>query len=285
MAAKYIGPHVHTAGGVYNAPANADAVGAGGFGLFTKNQRQWKAKPLETETIDAFKTNMELYGYKPEAVLVHGSYLINIGSPDCGKRAQSVEALIDEVRRCAALGLTLLNIHPGSGAGVIGADECAALIAESLNAVLDETQTAGVSILLEAMSGQGSALGGRFEELAEIIDKVADKARLGVCIDTCHIFTAGYDIRDAEGYEAAMREFDRVVGLKYVRGLHLNDAKNALGSRVDRHESIGKGHIGINAFRMLMEDGRFDGLPCVLETPREELWADEVKTLQEMSVR
>ncbi|MDR0330874.1 MAG: deoxyribonuclease IV [Chitinispirillales bacterium] len=279
---KYIGPHVHTAGGVHAAPANASSVGATGFGIFTKNQRQWNSRPLETNVIDAFKKNMELYGYEPKAVLVHDSYLINIGNPDNDKRSRSIDALIDEAKRCEALGLALLNIHPGSGVNAIDASGCVAIIAESLNAVLDKTN--GVTIVLEATAGQGSGVGGRFEELAGIIDIVEDKARVGVCIDTCHIFAAGYDIREAEGYSSVMAEFDRIVGFKYIRGLHLNDAKSALGSRLDRHESIGKGHIGIGAFKLLMEDARFDGIPCVLETPNEEGWGEEVEMLKKMAI-
>ena len=280
---KYIGPHVHITGGVQNAPANAHALGATGFGLFTKNQKRWEAKPLDAAAIGAFKSNMELYGYDPRAALVHDSYLINAGNPDKDKRTQSVNALIDEAQRCAALGLPLLNIHPGSGLGAIGADECVALIADSLNTVLGKT--AGVTIVLETTAGQGSGIGGRFEHLAAIIDKIDDKSRVGVCIDTCHIFASGYDIRDAASYEKTMREFDAVVGFKYVRGLHLNDAKNPLGSRIDRHESIGKGQLGMEAFRLLMEDKRFDGIPCVLETINEDIWRDEVEMLIKMSER
>jgi len=277
---KYIGPHVSTTGGVHNAPVNAHAVGASGFGLFTKNQMRWKAKPLETAVIDAFRKNMELYGYGPQSVLVHDGYLINIGNPDKDKRAQSVAALTDEAQRCAALGLTLLNIHPGSHVNAAGMDECLSIIAESLNIILDKTE--GVSIVLESTAGQGSNAGWRFEHLAEIIDKVEDKARVGVCIDTCHIFAAGYDIRDKKNYADTMSEFDRAVGFKYIRGLHLNDVKGTLGCRVDRHESIGKGHLGTEAFRLLMEDKRFDGIPCVLETPNEEIWRDEVEMLKAM---
>ncbi|MDR2577205.1 MAG: deoxyribonuclease IV [Chitinispirillales bacterium] len=277
---KYIGPHVSAAGGVHNAPVNAHAVGAAGFALFTKNQKRWEAKPLEPAVIGAFNKNMEMYGYDPRMVLPHDSYLINAGHPDKDARERSVNALIDEAQRCAALGLTLLNIHPGSHLQAITVDECLGLIAESVNIVLDRTD--GVTIVLEATAGQGSNVGFRFEHLAAIIDKVNDKARIGVCIDTCHIFAAGYDIRDEQSYSETMREFERVVGFKYIRGLHLNDYKGALGCRVDRHESIGKGSLGTGAFRLLMEDARFDGIPCVLETPNEEIWPDEVKMLKKM---
>jgi len=275
---KYIGPHVHTTGGTHNAPENARAVGATGFGLFVKNQRQWAAKPFEAAVIDSFKKNMELFGYGPAAALAHAGYLINIGSPYKDSREKSVNALINEAQRCELLGLTLLNIHPGSSLNAISINECISNIAKSINIVL--AQTSGVTIVLETTAGQGSNIGGKFEHLADIINEVNDKTRVGVCIDTCHIFAAGYDIRDALGYEAVMREFDRTVGFKYIRGLHLNDAKNAHGSRTDRHESIGRGNIGPDAFRMLMKDTRFNGIPCVLETPNEEIWANEVETLQ-----
>ncbi len=279
---KYIGPHVSTTGGVHNAPVNANAVGATGFGMFVKNQMQWKAKPLETKIIDAFKANMELYGYTPKTVLVHDGYLINIGNPDEAKREQSITSLIDEITRCSRLGLTQLNIHPGSGVGIIAKDECAAVIAESLNVVLDKTKNSGVSIIMESTAGQGNYVGGRFEELATIIDKTEDKSRIGACIDTCHIFVAGYDIREKQHYEETMTAFDNTVGFKYIRGLHLNDAKSPMGTHTDRHESLGKGYIGIEAFRLLMNDRRFDNIPCILETPNEEIWGDEVEMLKTM---
>jgi len=275
---KYIGPHVSITGGVHNAPVNAHALGATGFGMFVKNQRQWEAKPLEPAVIDAFRKNMEVYGYEPKSVLVHDGYLINIGNSDDDKRAKSVNALIDEVQRCSALGLTQLNIHPGSHLNEVSEGKCMAMIAESINTVLDKT--AGVTIVLETTAGQGSNIGWRFENLAEIIDKVEDKNRIGVCIDTCHVFAAGYDIRDVNGYVFTMMEFDRIIGFKYIRGLHLNDSKNPLGSRVDRHESIGDGYLGPEVFRLLMEDERFNGIPCVLETINEDIWQAEVEMLK-----
>jgi len=276
---KYIGPHVSASGGVHNAPLNAQSVGASGFGLFTKNQRQWKAKPLAAAEIDAFKKNMEMCGYTPQAVLAHDSYLINIGNPDPAVREKSTNALIDEVKRCELLGLPLLNIHPGSHLGST-VDEGLSRIAESVNRVLDVTED--VTIVLEAMAGQGTNIGGRFEHLASIIHNVEDKTRVGVCLDTCHIFAAGYDIRDEESYSKTMLEFDNVIGFKYLRGLHLNDAKAPLASRLDRHESIGKGTLGVEAFRLFLRDDRFDDIPCVLETPGEELWPAEVELLKSL---
>ena len=276
---KYIGPHVSACGGVHNAPLNAQKTGATGFGLFTKNQRQWKAKPLTAAEIDAFKENMFKCGYAPLSVLAHDSYLINIGNPDPAVREKSTDALIDEVKRCELLGLPLLNIHPGSHMSS-GVDEGISRIAESVNKVLDKTE--GVTIVLEAMAGQGTNIGGRFEHLASIIHNVEDKTRVGVCIDTCHIFAAGYDIRDEESYDKTMREFHSVIGFNYLRGLHLNDAKAPLASHLDRHESIGKGTLGVEAFKLFLRDDRFDNIPCVLETPGEELWPDEVKLLKSL---
>ncbi|MFP4013859.1 MAG: deoxyribonuclease IV [Chitinispirillaceae bacterium] len=278
---KLIGPHVHTTGGVQNAPLNAQKVGATAFGLFTKNQRRWVAKPLETSAIDSFKINMEKCGYDPGAVLAHDSYLINIGNPDPVPREQSLDALIDEMDRCRLLGLPWLNIHPGSHVNAVGESECLALIAQSLNRALDSCNSVG--IVLEATAGQGSSVGYRFEHLAEIIDKVEDRKRLGVCLDTCHIFAAGYDIRGRRNYEEVMRSFGQTVGFSYIRGLHLNDAKSTLGSRVDRHDSIGKGNIGIEAFRLIMQDSRFDNIPCILETNDETLWPEEIRMLSEMA--
>jgi len=277
---KYIGPHVSAAGGVHNAPANANALGATGFALFTKNQRQWKAKPLEPGIIDAFHKNMELGGYDARTVLAHNSYLINIGHPEKENRNKSIDALIDETQRCATLGIALLNIHPGSGLGTASANDCLSVIAESVNIVLDKTN--GVTIVLETTAGQGGYVGSRFEELACIISQVEDKSRIGVCIDTCHIFAAGYDIRDAKSYDETMREFGRVVGFEYIRGLHLNDSKGALGKHADRHESLGKGQLGMETFRLIMKDKRFEGIPCILETPDESVWLDEIKMLKNL---
>jgi deoxyribonuclease-4 len=276
---KYIGPHVSASGGVHNAPLNAHKLGATGFGLFTKNQRQWKAKPLAAAEIDEFKKNMEECGFKPQAVLAHDSYLINTGSPDPVIREKSTNALIDEVKRCELLGLPLLNIHPGSHLNS-GVDEGISRITESVNEALDVTEN--VTIVLEAMAGQGTNIGGRFEHLASIINNIEDKTRVGVCIDTCHIFAAGYDIRNEESYNKTMLEFDRVIGFNYLRGLHLNDAKAPLASHLDRHESIGKGTLGVEAFRLFLQDNRFNDIPCVLETPGEELWPYEVELLKNL---
>ncbi len=274
---KRVGAHVKTVGGVDKAPHNAQAIGARAFALFTKNQRQWKAKPYTEETIAAFKANMQEVGIAPEHVLPHDSYLINLGHPEPEAREKSRHAFLDEMQRCEQLGLPLLNFHPGSHLRKISEEECLTLIAESLNWALD--QTSGVIAVIENTAGQGSNLGYRFEHLAAIIDKVEDQARVGVCLDTCHTFTGGYDLRTSEACDATFEEFEKVVGFQYLRGMHLNDSKPDLGSRVDRHHSIGQGKIGLEAFRYIMNDPRFEEIPMVLETIDDTIWPEEIELL------
>ena len=274
---KFVGAHTSAAGGVFNAVKNAEAIGAKAFALFTKNQRQWKAKDLETETIDTFKKALEDSGIQAKHVLPHDSYLINLGHPEMEKRQKSFDAFVDEVQRCELLGLDRLNFHPGSHLKKISEDECLDAIAESMNRTLDVTS--GVSLVLENTAGQGSNLGWRFEHLAHIIDKIEDKSRVGVCIDTCHMFTAGYDIRTKETYEATWQEFSDIVGFEYLKGMHLNDSKPDLGSHVDRHHSLGLGKIGLDSFKYLMNDPRMDDIPLILETIDETIWDQEIKLL------
>ena len=278
---KYIGPHVSTAGGVQNAPCNAHAVGATAFGLFTKNQRRWMAKPYESATIDAFHHTMKTCGYTDVQVLAHDSYLINIGNPDKDLRRKSLSALIDEITRCHQLGLTMLNIHPGSHLGRISEDTCCDYIAESINRALNRTN--GVTVVLENTAGQGSNVGYRFEHLARIIDSIEDKSRIGCCLDTCHAFAAGYDILTKETYNNTISALDRTVGLNFLRGLHINDAKSAFASNIDRHHSIGDGTIGMHPFRYFLTDPRFDDLPMILETIDETRWPEEIKILTGMA--
>jgi len=274
---KFVGAHVSTAGGVFNAPLNAKNIGAKAFALFTKNQRQWKAKPLTEEAIKKFKDNLKEVGISPKYVLPHDSYLINLGHPEEEKRRKSIEAFVDEVERCYQLGLKYLNFHPGSHLRKVSEKECLRIIADSINEILGRTKD--VILVLENTAGQGSNVGYRFEHLAEIIEMVEDKSRIGVCLDTCHMFAAGYDIRTEQAYLKTMEEFDSIVGFKYLKGMHLNDAKSSLGSRVDRHQSIGKGNIGLEAFRLIMNDPRLDDIPLILETPDPSIWADEIKLL------
>lgn len=279
---KFVGAHVSAAGGVENAPLNAAKIGAKAFALFTKNQKQWQAKPLSAENLAAFKKNLAAVGIAPSHVLPHDSYLINLGHPDAEKREKSVLALLDEARRAEQLGLLYLNFHPGSHLGAMEEDKCLAVIASGMKRILNETSQ--VSLLLETTSGQGGNVGYRFEHLADVLEQVADPRRSGICLDTCHIFAAGYDIRNTEAYEKTMKRFDSVVGRSCLHAAHLNDAKVELGSRKDRHESIGRGLLGIEAFRLLMNDPRFDDMPLVLETIDDSLWEAEIKQLYSLIV-
>ena len=280
---KFVGAHVSASGGVFNAPLNAMKIGAKAFALFTKNQKQWAAKPLDDETIALFKANLAKSGILPKHILPHDSYLINLGHPEEDKRQKSLEAFIDEVQRCSQLGLDRLNFHPGSHLKQISEEECIDRIASSMNETLSVTN--GVTLVIENTAGQGSNLGWRFEHLRAIIERIEDKSRVGVCIDTCHMFTAGYDIRTREAYDATWKEFDTIVGFKYLKGMHINDSKPDLGSHVDRHDSLGKGKIGLDAFGFIMNDPRMDDIPLVLETIDETIWAQEIELLYTMEKR
>lgn len=275
---KYIGAHVSASGGVENAINNAKAIGATAFALFTKNQRQWLAPALTAPQIERFRNLMSDAGYTARQVLPHDSYLINLGHPDKEGLDKSRESFFEEMRRCELLGLDRLNFHPGSHLKRISEEESLRLIAESINMALERTK--GVTAVIENTAGQGSNLGFRFEHLAYIIDRVEDKSRVGVCLDTCHTFAAGYDLRTREALDATFSEFDRVVGFGYLRGMHLNDAMKPLGSRVDRHSPLGDGEIGWECFRYIMGDERFDEIPLILETPDEARWADEIAALK-----
>ncbi len=274
---KYIGAHVSTAGGVENAPINAAAIGAKAFALFTKNQRQWNAPPLSEKSIEKFKENCSIHGFDPSHILPHDSYLINLGHPGKDELAKSRAAFLDEMQRCEQLGLAMLNFHPGSHLKLVSPEDSLMIIAESINIALDKSR--GVTAVIENTAGQGSNLGHTFEQIRYIIDLIEDKERVGVCLDTCHTYTAGYELVTPEGYEETFRQFDSVIGFSYLRGIHLNDSMKPLGSHVDRHDSIGKGLLGIEFFRRLMKDSRFDYIPVILETPDEELWKEEISLL------
>lgn len=274
---KYFGAHVSAQTGVSQAPVNAHLIGAKSFALFTRNPSRWTSPALKAAEIDAFRRNCETYGYTPDVILPHDSYLINLGSPDADKLEKSRTAFLDEMKRCEQLGLKLLNFHPGSHLKLIETDACLDLIAESLNIILDKTS--GVKAVIENTAGQGSNLGFTFEQIARIIDRVDDKSRVGVCIDSCHAFAAGYDLSNPEGYEQTWKEFDNVIGFRYLSGMHLNDTKKGLGSKVDRHESLGKGMLGSEFFRLLAADPRMNDIPLILETPDEDIWGEEIAWL------
>lgn len=274
---KYIGAHVSASGGIENAPLNAQAIGAKAFALFTRNQRQWKSSPLTKKSISLFKERCQEFGYEAKHILPHDSYLINLGHPEPEGLQKSREAFLDEMQRCEQLELDRLNFHPGSHLNQLSVDDCLARIAESINWTLE--QTTGVCAVIENTAGQGTNLGYTFEQIAAIIDKVEDKSRVGVCIDTAHTLAAGYDIKTEQGFTETFRYFDEVIGFSYLRGMHINDSKKDLATRVDRHDSIGKGVMGLTTFTMLMQDPRFDDIPLILETPDESIWAEEISYL------
>ena len=279
---KYIGAHVSTSGGVAAAPVIASERGMTAFALFTRNPSRWKVPAIPAKDADIFRENCERLGFTPAMILPHDSFLINLGSPDAQKLHLSREAFLDEMKRCQQLGLTMLNFHPGAHMNQMAEDECLRLIADSINITLEKT--AGVTAVIESTAGQGSNLGFRFEHLAEIISHVEDKERVGVCVDTCHSFAAGYDFATPDGYSRSWQEFDSVIGFRYLRGMHLNDSKKGLGSRVDRHAPIGAGELGSNFFSMLMRDSRMDGIPLILETPEENLWPQEIEWLRNQAL-
>lgn len=273
---KYIGAHVSASGGVENAPLNAMQIGANAFALFVKNQRQWSAKPLTDENISKFKENLKLAQILPEHVLPHNSYLINLGHFDSEKRQISIDAFLDEINRVEELGLKMINFHPGSHLKEISTEQCLDNIAESINFLLENSQN--VKLVIENTAGQGSNLGFKFEHIAYLIKKCFDKNRIGVCLDTCHTFSAGYDIKDS--YEKVMNKFDQIIGVKYLSAMHLNDTKFGLASKKDRHESLGKGFLELRTFENIIKDKRTDNIPLILETIDESIWADEIKILR-----
>ncbi len=277
---KYIGAHVPTTNGVANAPLNAHNIGAKAFALFTRNPSRWNSKPISDSEAQLFKERCATYGYKPEVILPHDSILINLGAPDSEKLALSREAFLDELHRCSQLGLTMLNFHPGSHLNMVTPDECIATIADSINMALDATL--GVKAVIESTAGQGSNLGWKWEHIADIISRVEDKERIGVCVDSCHSFAAGYDLATDEGFAKTWQQFDEIIGLKYLCAMHINDSKKGIGSHVDRHATMGNGALGIRFFELLMADKRFDNMPLILETPEPEIWADEISRLYSM---
>ena len=290
MSNKFVGAHTSASGGVFNAIKNAEAIGAKAFALFTKNQKRWDAKPFDAKTLDEWFKTLEASGIQPKHILPHDSYLINLGHPEEDKLLKSRDAFIDELQRCEVLGLDRLNFHPGSHLVKLSAKEkkdeayvksveekSLDVVAESINIALDKTS--GVKAVIENTAGQGTNLGWKFEHLAHIIDKVEDKSRIGICIDTCHMFTAGYDIRTKEAYDKTFSEFDKIVGFKYLMGMHINDSKPDLGSHVDRHHSIGQGKIGLDAFGYIMNDERMDDIPLILETIDDSIWKQEIELL------
>ncbi len=274
----YLGAHVSAAGGVHNAISHAKSIGANALALFTKNQKQWKTAPLSTQDVQLFKQAMDDAGFTPKQVLPHDGYLINLGNPEPDKRRISVDAFIDEMQRVQLLGLDRLNFHPGAHLKLIPPEDSMLLIAQGIDEALQETE--GVHAVIETTAGQGSALGRSFEELARIIELVKNRDRIGICIDTCHIFAAGYDIRTQEGFAHVMEEFNRLLGFNILMGMHLNDAKSAFDSQVDRHAPLGEGNLGLEPFKAIMADSRFENIPLILETTDPDRWSQEIVLLR-----
>ncbi|WKX93691.1 hypothetical protein Q1695_011170 [Nippostrongylus brasiliensis] len=262
---KCLGSHVSAAGSVEQAIYNAGAEGNRCMALFVRNQRQWNAKPMDEDTVDRWNRAIKETGFPLSQILPHGSYLMNPGSPDPEKLEKSRTAMLDECKRCERLGIQLYNFHPGSTTGDCTVEECLKTVAATIDYIVDNTDF--IVMVVETMAGQGNTVGSTFEQIRDIISMVKNKDRVGVCIDTCHIFAAGYDIRTQAAYDKTMQEFDDVVGLKYLKAFHLNDSKGGLGCRADRHENIGRGRIGKAGFKCIMDDKRLDGIPLVLETP------------------
>ncbi len=275
---KYIGAHVSVSGGLVNGPKNGEAIGANAIAIFTKNQRQWSAPELTPAECEAFCEACAAAGLSAPQILPHDSYLINLGHPEAEGLEKSRAAFLLEMQRCEQLGLDRLNFHPGSHLKKISIEDSLNRVAESINLALAATK--GVTAVIENTAGQGSNLGFSFYHLAHIIAGVEDKSRVGVCLDTCHTFAAGYDLRTTEALDATFAEFDEVVGFQYLRGMHLNDAMRPLGSRIDRHAPLGDGEIGIHCFEYIMADKRFDNIPLILETPDTERWAEEIALLR-----
>lgn len=277
---KYIGAHVSASGGIGNAVLNAEAIGANAFALFTRNQKTWTSKPLTADEIHTFQQLLSDRGFAPQYILPHDSYLINLGCPNEENLLKSRNAFLDEMTRCQQLGLTMLNFHPGSHLKLISEEECLDQIAQEINNALDHTK--GITAVIENTAGQGTNLGYSFSQIARVISGINDKSRVGVCIDTCHTFAAGYDLSTEMGYQFTMDEFDQEIGFKYLRAMHLNDCKKPCGSRVDRHETLGNGFIGPEFFTRLMQDSRFDNMPLILETPDPTIWAQEIAWLRSL---
>ncbi|MBE6378386.1 MAG: deoxyribonuclease IV [Lentisphaerae bacterium] len=280
---KFIGAHVSISKGVENAPLNAAAIGAAGFAMFTKNQRQWSAPAISAQSAAKFRENCAKHGFTADMILPHDSYLINLGQPDPVKRENALKAFIDELKRCAALGLTMLNFHPGSHLKLVTEKEGCLIIADSVKTALEEVP--GVCAVFENTAGQGSNLGYTFEQLADMLEAVGMPERTGVCIDTCHAYAAGYDLATNEGFEKTFDTFDRLIGLKNLRGMHLNDSKGVMGGKLDRHSPLGAGTLGMGLFEKIAADSRFDNIPLILETPDESLWSQEIAHLRQIATQ
>ncbi len=278
---KFIGAHVSIAGGVANAPVNAKAIGGTAFAMFTKNQRQWKAAPLADADKSAFAANLRAAGIAPEHVLPHDGYLINLAQPDDEKRRSAVDAFTDEMRRCHELGLKLLNFHPGSTKREVSDETGMEFVASGVRAALEAVPE--IVAVFENTAGQGSCLGANFAQLAKMMELVGMPERVGVCLDTCHAFAAGYALDTPSGRDDFLAEFGEKVGFDKLRGMHLNDAQGVCGGHLDRHAPLGDGALKWECFAQLMADPRLDGIPLILETPDDTRWAAEIAELARLA--
>ncbi|TBU07347.1 endonuclease 4 [Hamiltosporidium magnivora] len=272
---KLVGAHLSVVKGIYTVQEQMDLLGSETCAFFVKNQRRYFSSGMKIEDIEKFKKNIK----NSEVLLPHGSYLINLGNPDPDILEKSVACLRDDLKRCNDLSIKYYNMHPGSDVKKRGI-KCLKQIANKINEVIKDIPN--VIILLENMAGQGTVVGSKFEELKEIFSNIEDKSRIGVCLDTCHLFGAGYDIRTEEKFRKVMNQFDKIIGLEYLKAMHLNDSKEPLGSKKDRHECIGKGHIGLEAFKFIMNNDIFDNKPLILETPEPEKYGEEIKLLKSL---
>ncbi len=278
---KYIGAHVASLPLVSDAPEEARRLGATAFAFNLIDPQKWNYPPYEESDVELFRKLCADYGFTSAQILPHSAFTVNLCSPEARKLSLSRRTFVDEMKRCSQLGLGMLNFHPGAHLNKIEEDESLRLVAESINYALERTE--GVTAVIENTAGQGSNIGFSFRQLARIIEGVNDKSRVGVCIDSCHASAAGYELSSADSYDATWGEFSSTIGFEFLRGMHINDAMRATGSRIDRHASIGKGTIGIDFFRRLMQDPRFDGIPMILETPDPTLWPEEIHLLQRMA--
>ncbi len=275
---KYIGAHIEVDDNIASIPLLATQLGATAFSFCPVDARRWSSPAYGEADVEAFKESCLAHGFDSSMILPHASLLLNLCSPDSRKLKLSRVSLADQMSRCRRLGLTILNFHPGATMKEMSESDATKLAAQSINYALERSE--GVTAVIENTAGQGSNIGYDFEHLAEIIDGVEDKSRVGVCIDTCHASAAGYDMSTAEGYDDVWAQFDNIVGLGYLRGMHINDAMRPAGSRIDRHAPIGQGTIGSDFFAMLMADQRLDGIPMILETPDPSLWHIEIGWLR-----
>lgn len=267
-----IGAHISIAKGFDQSIISAESIGCSTYQIFTKSNRQWTAKPISNEAIISFKKTLASSSIQAQHIIAHATYLINVGSSNKQLASASKKALGVELNRCGLLDIPYLVLHPGSH-GTESQESCAERIAHNINDVLEvEKDTA---VLLENMAGQGTAMGNTFQQLAQIYHHIQHKHRVGFCLDTCHAFASGYELNTEKGYEAMWQEFDNLLGIKKLKAIHVNDSKKGLGSRVDRHEEIGKGAIGLKSFELLINDERFFDIPKILETPKESLEDDK----------